>query len=599
VGEDLRLEWLPAASEVTRWEIYQGRLLDSALTRRQAQFVSWNVFKLDEEDRSTAPLLSIKLDTALGELHVVRAILCHAWETYDSEANVIHSRETRKWFRELVGTIRVAECASLTELGSELRSFLFHAVVGLSRLPLTSIEAPLPEFSLGRLGYFHKHGAARSRPVSGWRGLLVDSLQPELSWSEKAKLAELLLRSVRDEEVREASLLFAGRWMALGGTKDEFLSLWRTMFNDVALSPYTAFVAHTLLALDALEASGFLLIADVIDFLGYLLRQLCRHLTAYDLVTFHHRGANYPDALFLDAVLTRFLQLVERAPELFLSHDGDTASVEKSKRLRRRAMRQVCLLRKRYEGLPVPDEPTSPGENLRVLPGRHSRVTEEQILDPRQRKKRLYEGDPLERRLNAATRDVLRDSFADLQQVAELRELGTALFLDRPLGLTKPPGEPDYTPLLSYEAFSPSIALARLRLLEEQFAAFQAGELQALATRLSSAGNCGIPVQSLDRTLRPGVVSLADATLASPDFVLVRTTSGSLRAFLELPPMGTLLQVSQAHGPPRLLLGAPGRLTAYDDSLRPIAQWTYDHTAGFLRRGALELPRSRFGLSSL
>ena len=50
----------------------------------------------------------------------------------------------------------------------------------------------------------------------------------------------------------------------------------------------------------------------------WLLRQLGRHLTAYDLVTFHHRGANYPDALLLDDLLRRYLLRIERTPELFV-----------------------------------------------------------------------------------------------------------------------------------------------------------------------------------------------------------------------------------------------------------------------------------------
>jgi hypothetical protein len=598
VREDLGLEWLPAAAETIRWEIYQGRLLDPALTRKQREFLSWNVIRVEAGSRSAEPLLSVKLDIELAEVHVVRAILCHAWETYDSETNVIHSRETQKWIRELVGTVSLNECASLAELGNELRSLLFHAVVGLSKLPLTSVEAPLPEFSLGRLGYFHRP-AAESCPVRNWRDFLVSALHPGLSWVEKAKLAELLLRCVDEHEVRDAGLFLAERWAALGGTKDQFLTLLRTIFNDVALSPYTAFVEHTLTLLAALEGAGFVQVADVVDFLGYLLRQLCRHLTAYDLVTFHHRGANYPDALFLDAVLTRYLQLAGRAPGLFLDRAGDGAPIEKSKRLRRRALRQACLVRKRYEGLLVPDEPTSPGENLRVLPGRDSRVTDEQILDPRQRKKRLYEGDALEQRVTAQSRAILRQSFADLQQSAELRELGTALFLDRPLGLAKAPGEPDCTPLVSYEAFSPSVALARLRLLSEEFAAFpQAGEFQELTQWLSATSEEGIPIRSLERGLRPGVVSLADAVLASPDFALLRTTPGSLRAFLELPPVAQLL-ATPGSGLPRLLLGAPGGLTLYDDALHPLARWTYDHSAGFVRRCALEFPRGGLRVSSL
>ena len=70
---------------------------------------------------------------------------------------------------------------------------------------------------------------------------------------------------------------------------------------------------------------------------------------------------------------------------------GETAN----KRLRRRALRQAWLIRRRYEGWPVPDLPTSPGENNRVLPPSHPRVPEEQILQPSRRTRRLYADDPL------------------------------------------------------------------------------------------------------------------------------------------------------------------------------------------------------------
>ena len=66
------------------------------------------------------------------------------------------------------------------------------------------------------------------------------------------------------------------------------------------------------------------------DFLGWLLRQLGRHLTAYDLVVFHHRGANYPDALVLDAVLKAYLIRIERRPELFLDDTRDDETARKA-----------------------------------------------------------------------------------------------------------------------------------------------------------------------------------------------------------------------------------------------------------------------------
>src|SRR5262245_19185498 len=139
------------------------------------------------------------------------------------------------------------------------------------------------------------------------------------------------------------------------------LSLVSQMFNDAALSPWTHLSSHALLYLQTLVTSHRIGAAEAIDLLARLLTQLGRHLTAYDLVTFHHRGANYPDALLLDEILHRYLWYLEHNRDLF------TGS-EKEHRLRRRALRQACFLRRFYEGHPVPDEPTSPGENTRVLP---------------------------------------------------------------------------------------------------------------------------------------------------------------------------------------------------------------------------------------
>src|SRR4029077_11042057 len=133
--------------------------------------------------------------------------------------------------------------------------------------------------------------------------------------------------------------------------------LMRTMFNEVSLSPWTDFVERALAFVRRLVEGGHLTVAAHVDFLVYGLRQLGRHLTAYDLVTFHHRGANYPDALLLDLVVKEYLRLIELSPELFALEAGDRG------RLRRRALRQGWMLRRHYEGHLVPDAPTSPGEN--------------------------------------------------------------------------------------------------------------------------------------------------------------------------------------------------------------------------------------------
>src|SRR5207247_11438994 len=111
------------------------------------------------------------------------------------------------------------------------------------------------------------------------------------------------------------------------------------------------FVDKSLSLLEALRVHGHLTTGQQIDALGGLLRQLGRHLTAYDLVTFHHRGANYPDALLLDAALKNYLSLIERQPDLLMG-------ASRVNMLRRRALRQACLLRHVYEGHAVPDAPT-------------------------------------------------------------------------------------------------------------------------------------------------------------------------------------------------------------------------------------------------
>src|SRR5262249_21322709 len=143
----------------------------------------------------------------------------------------------------------------------------------------------------------------------------------------------------------------------------------------------------------ALLEAGYLTKDDCLDFLTWLLRQLGRHLTAYDLVRFHHRGANYPDALLLDAVLKTAFSLVENYPDLCMPGPGESPQEAAKRRRRGRGLRQGWLHHRALEGLPVPDAPTSPGENARVLPC--PRVPEEQLVTPATRSRRLYAGDPL------------------------------------------------------------------------------------------------------------------------------------------------------------------------------------------------------------
>ena len=554
-----RLEWEHVPSEEVPWEVFRGRLLDPAFTRQTMTFESWNIYRTGEGGRSAEPLLAVKWDEAGGRLHVVRAVLSYAHEGYDAGDNVILTREVRKWVRELVGTADLAASDDARELRDELTDLLFRAVVGTSRLPLTSVEAPLPAFSLGELGYFPGTGGA----------------------AEAAKRLEFRLRAARPEEVH-------GLIGDYGDPETNVIDLLKALFNDVSLSPYTDFVGNALLFVEALEQAGRLTAEDVADFLGYLLRQICRHLTAFDLVLFHNRGANYPDALLLDEVLTAYARLIERRPDLFR---GDAA------RLRRRALRQAWLLRAHYRGHAVPDTPTSPGENARVLPPPFARVPEEQLTRPHSRTRQLF-AEPAP--LGDQARQVLAASLDDLDHPLELRELGTALFLDRPLGAFKAPGEPDATILLSYVAFSRFVAMGRLVQLRD-LGLLDAARSDDLRSRLAALPVVGLPIPA-GATARPGVASLADALKTADDFALLYTTERAAIAFRYgmqslvsedlswLTAEGRVLIV----GEPRTAGGPEVVLTLYDRELRRRLELSMDPRPGFVTRRGVELPRAGF-----
>jgi hypothetical protein len=527
-GPSLGLEGEHLPAEDLSWEIFQGRLLERTHTRQRRTFEAWNVHALEGGTCSAEPLLAVKLDLAAGELHVTRGLLSYVWEGYHAGDNVYLSRETTRWVRELVGTVALADLRDAGELRGAVTGRLFQAVVGTSRLPLTSVESPLPAFALGQLAYFYRPEPFRDGgTMRSWRDLIDHGLNAERSWTETAKLLEVLMRAVPAEEIGEAAAYFVERWRELGHSAEELPKLLRTVFNDVSLSPWTDFVEKALAFLRALVKGGHLTVAAQVDFLASLLRQTGRHLTAYDLVTFHHRGANYPDALLLDLVLKQYLRLIGRHPELFAPEAGDRG------RLRRRAMRQGWLLRRHYELNLVPDAPTSPGENARVLPPPHRRVPEEQILQVLKRTRRLYEDDRMTAHLGEHAQQTLLQSAADLSHPDELRELGMAVFIDRPLGVNKPPAEPDQTPLLSYEAFSRAIAEKRLYELgrDDSFGLSMA-QVESLRQALKGLAVVGLPLTAVGRETRP-VVSLTDALLVSEDFLLLRTLPRGVREFLQ------------------------------------------------------------------
>jgi hypothetical protein len=592
VGAAIALEWAPPANETVRWEIFRGRLVDAAHTRQQRTFEAWNVFLLEQGSRSAEPLLSVKRDPAAGQVHVVRAIYCYAWEGYNAGGNVFESRETRKWVRELVGTIDLGQFANVDALRDELICRLFQAVVGTSRLPLTSIEAPLPAFTLGQLAYVYRPGltsAGAARPMTSYRQLAAAGRETRLARVERAKLLETLLHATPAGDLGIMADLSLG---ADAAPTEPLL----TLFNEVSLSPYTDLVDKVLALLRTWEER------NAVDFLGRLLRRIGRHLTAYDLVSFHHRGANYPDALLLDALLGEYLDRAGRRPDLFVDAGEDAEPDRARKRLRRRALRQGWLLRCSYEGHLVPDAPTSQGEALRVLPAPYVRVPEEQIVQLARRSRRLFAGDPLTGRLRGAICDLLRQSLADLRHPDELRELGTALVLDRPLGACKAPTEPDATPLLSYAAFSRSVAGARLQTLADPLGLIAAEEHESHRHALARLEVAGVPLEAVHSTTRPGTVSLADGRQVVGDFILLRTTAGTAADFLSLcdfMPWREQLALEFLAPGCRLVIvggtaarGTGGTLTVYDAALHRRLEMAYDGAAGYQSRGGVEWPAS-------
>src|SRR5262245_31094702 len=99
-GPALALRWDHRHEDI-RWELYQGRLLDPAHTRLTKQFEAWSIYQVEDGQPSAEPLVSVKLDVQRNAIHVVRGLLCYIWEGHGL-GNVIESRETRKWTRELV-----------------------------------------------------------------------------------------------------------------------------------------------------------------------------------------------------------------------------------------------------------------------------------------------------------------------------------------------------------------------------------------------------------------------------------------------------------------------------------------------------------------
>jgi hypothetical protein len=426
-----------------------------------------------------------------------------------------------------------------------------------------------------------------------------------LSQSRKAKLVELVLRTVGPAEIGEAAKAFIFQWNRLHWARNSILRLLRTVFNEVSLSPYTSFVRNALAFVDALSIQGTISQDEITDFLSYLLRQTARHLTAYDLFTFHHRGANYPDAQLLDEVLRVYLARIEKHPDLFLKTQNDEPGTAAQKRIRRRALRQSLLFWHIYKDLPVPDLPTSPGENARILPTPFTRVPDEQILNSSKRVKRLFAGADLALERPAFS-EAIDHSLADLKYPEEVQELGMAVYLDRPLGVSKSPTEADQTLLLSYELFSRSQAMGRLRFLEQVpcFASLRS-HLRGPAEIEVRLPENGLPLRLNPGGQRPGAVALEDAAKIADDFVGLKTTTQSAVEFLGVFDFGPVADRFPCCFPflsaklPVVIIRANALeehasniITIFDNELRRRLELEVDLSRGFCSREGVERPRA-------
>jgi hypothetical protein len=587
VARGLKLAWQFEAEQELPWETFRGHLVDLRQIRTTRHFLAWNLLSVEgQTPQLDDPLLSVLLDAESKSIHVTRGLLMQAWHA-ESESNVIEGAEAPRWVRELVGSIRLEDLSSEEEFRDELICRIQQAIWGTSRLPLTSVEAPLPAFSLGQIAYAYRSGLPeelQSRPMLHWRVLLAMGLSRELAPIEESKLLESLLRSIGPEETETLADEFIEAWSEMGRTPRDLIPSLRRMFEEVSLSPYTDFVERTLQWIDILAERGWLAASDATDFVGWLLRQLCRHLTAYDLVMFHYRGANYPDALVLDAALSALLRFSEHHPQLFQGDDAPT-------KMRRRAVRQAMILRRSYEGHLVPDFPTSPGDAARIMPEGSAAPPREQIEHHLRRTRQLFASTPTAVMLTSAAKALLQAAIHDLDDDRELAELGTAVFIDRPFGWGKEPAETDTTPIVAHEAFSARIGERRLDVLRKLAAecGLPIVKETELRQRLrSGAGRQGIPAAEIGEPPRP-VVSLADVRRVADDFVVLRTMPGSLRRVFDWFDAATRKALGESAAWRWLFRDAAGGLKLVAADGRTV-QLIPDLSRGFVQRARAEWP---------
>src|SRR5262249_17965545 len=137
---------------------------------------------------------------------------------------------------------------SASALRDDLACRLFQAVVGVSRLPLTSVETPLPAFALGQFGYCHRPAEAggSAGPLREPSELLTLLMDDGLARAEQVKPLELMIRATAAADIPALANQLVERCSWLGRPPDFIPALFREVFNSISLSPYTDFVGKAL-----------------------------------------------------------------------------------------------------------------------------------------------------------------------------------------------------------------------------------------------------------------------------------------------------------------------------------------------------------------
>ncbi|HMP60987.1 MAG TPA: hypothetical protein PKD86_16710 [Gemmatales bacterium] len=538
---------VPDAGRQRRWELFRGQLVDPLLTREERWQQSWELHLISGSAAPAGATLAVRFDPAAGLLHVTRGFPILG-EVPQAEGNIISTRPAERWSEELIASRRLGDPPSEgDDLSTWLERALFLATVGTSRLAITSPESPLPVWSWGLL---HYQPRAWSSPESWWQA-------SGDRWAERFRWArcEFELRRTPSDDMAVVAARILEAVLRAGG-EDAFDQTLRGMLRQLALTPGQRLIANwlTLLAAWRDRAPDS---AAWPSFLTHTVRLLHRHLTAFDLERFHNQGANYPDALLVDGLVKLLLPL--------RNEPGLAA-----------AWALACRLRQSLTGLWVPPSPTSPGESLRVRPAEAAAEPTPRVQSERSGAlSRLFVDEPLTSLLAGTVPP--SGPFA-------VRELGLALFLDRPLGLPKLAQRValDRTPLVSYLAFSRELAQARLDQLLG-WGWITLADHAVLAAELGRLVLPGIAAQELPLPQpRPGVVSLEDARLAAADFVYLATTAPGRaelwhacrftdpdwEPFLDWllgPGCGLVIRSPRA----RCLEEPEAFLTAYDAELRP------------------------------